>query len=144
MKPLRNIVVATDFSEQAEKATRYAIELAQRLDARVELVHVWSIPIVSYPDIVVPLPAGYIDDLAKEAQRGMDVALERHTVPGTPVTGAVVCGDPRDAVIEAADKAKADLLVLGTHGRRGLRRAVLGSLAETVVRLAKCPVLVVR
>ncbi len=140
----RSIVVATDFSETAEKATLAAVELAKKLDARVLLVHAWMIPLVSSADVPVPLPANFIDDLAADAQRAMDAALKRHQAAGVPVTGKVVCRDPRDGIIELAQEAKADWLVIGTHGRRGLKRLVLGSVAESVVRSAPCPVLVVR
>ena len=60
------------------------------------------------------------------------------------VEGTVACGDPRDLVVKVAAEKKAGLIVVGTHGRRGLRRALLGSVAESVVRDAACPVLVVR
>jgi nucleotide-binding universal stress UspA family protein len=140
----RTIVVPTDFSEHAEKATRYALELAKRLDARLELVHAWSVPIVSYPDLMVPLPATFIDDVGRDAQQRMDKALARTQAPGIAVSGTVVCGDARQALIELADQRKADLIVMGTHGRRGVKRALMGSVAEAVVRHAHCPVLVVR
>ncbi len=140
----RLILVPTDFGEQADKAVRYALELAKKLDARVELVHVWSIPIVSYPDMMVPLPATVIDDVARDAQERMERAVAQNKTPGIAVSGAVVCGDARQSVIETADQHQANLIVMGTHGRRGLKRAVLGSVAEAVVRHAHCPVLVVR
>jgi nucleotide-binding universal stress UspA family protein len=144
MIPLRRIVVATDFSEGAEKATREAIELAKEYDARVELVHAWVLPLVSTPEMVSPVSTGLIDELEKEARRTMDAALLRHRTPGIAVEGTVVCSDPREAVVETAEKLKADLIVIGTHGRRGLKRALLGSVAEAVVRTAPCAVLVVR
>lgn len=140
----RTVVVATDFSEQAEKATRYALELAQRLEAKVELVHAWQIPVVTSPELAMPLPVTFVDDLARDSQRAMDEAVKRHSTTGVPVHGTVVCGDARDAVLETLDKVKGELLVLGTHGRRGLKRALLGSVAENVVRFSPCPVLVVR
>lgn len=140
----RTILVPTDFSPLAEKATYYAIALAQKLDARVELVHAWAIPIVSYPDMAVPLPATYIDDIAKDAQRSMDKAMIAFRTPGVALTGAVVCGDAREAIVDSATQRKADLIVMGTHGRRGLKRALMGSVAEAVIRHAHCPVLVVR
>ncbi|MBK7864691.1 MAG: universal stress protein [Archangiaceae bacterium] len=138
------IAVATDFSETADKAVKYAVELARKLDARVHLVHAWAIPVVSYPDMLVPLPAGLIDDIAIDAQNSMDAALKRHTTPGIKLEGTVVCGDARDAVLAAAEKAGANLLVVGTHGRTGLKRAVMGSVAEYLVRHSGVPVLVVR
>lgn len=140
----KTIVVATDFSECAERATNYALELAQRLDARVELVHSWMVPpLATTGELAAPM-----GDLATVIEEGahsaMQDALKRYQRPGLKVNGTVICNDPRDAVLQAANDLKAELIVLGTHGRRGIRRALLGSVAETVVRTAPCPVLVVR
>jgi universal stress protein A len=140
----RTIVVATDFSEQAEKATRYAIDLARRLDARVHLVHAWLFPPITTPEVGGPLVAGLINDLEREAAKALELALARYSGAGIPVEGTVVTNDPRDGVVDAAAKLGADLIVVGTHGRRGLTRALLGSVAESIVRSATCPVLVVR
>lgn len=143
MQP-RRILVATDFSELAEKATGWALELARRYEARVDLVHAWSPPLVGSPEGVSPVSAVLINDLEREAKQAMTRALERYRTAGVALEGTVVCSDPRDAVVETAEKLKADLVVIGTHGRRGLKRALMGSVAEAVVRTAPCPVLVVR
>ncbi len=140
----RTILVATDFSESAERATTYALQLAERLDARVELVHSWMVPALASPEgMAVPIGA-LTSMLEQDAQRAMDGALQRHRHPGVQLRGRVICNDARDAVLQAADELQADLVVMGTHGRRGLRRALLGSVAESVLRTAHCPVLVVR
>ena len=140
----RMILVATDFSECAERATSYALDLAERLDARVELVHSWTLPPITLPEGMVA-PVGDLAKLIEEgAQRAIDDALARHERKGVRLHGTLICNDPRDAVIQAANQLKADLVVMGTHGRRGWRRALLGSVAEEVVRGARCPVLVVR
>lgn len=138
------IVVATDFSEQAEKATREALELARVCNARVHLVHAWSVSFVAAPELPTPVPASFIDDLARGAQAALDEALHKHRTVGVTLTGVALYGDARDVVIDVARQQHADLLVVGTHGRRGLRRAILGSVAEGVLRYAPCAVLVVR
>ena len=143
MSLARNILVATDFSEPAEKATRYALELAQKHDAKVHLVHAWTVPVLTAPEGVT-LPAALFTQIEQEAQRAMAAALQRHRTPGVALEGTVMLTDPRDAVTDLAQKLGADLVVIGTHGRRGLKRALLGSVAEGVVRSAPCPVLVVR
>jgi nucleotide-binding universal stress UspA family protein len=140
----RMIIVATDFSEQAEKATREALELARVCHARVHLVHAWSVSFVTAPELPTPVPASFIDDLARGAQTALDEALRKHQTPGVALSGVALYGDARDVVVDVARQQNAELIVIGTHGRRGLRRAVLGSVAEGVLRYAPCPVLVVR
>ncbi|MBL8914559.1 MAG: universal stress protein [Archangium sp.] len=140
----RTILIATDFSEQAEKATTYGLELARAFGARVHLVHTWAVSFVSSADLPTAVPATFIDDVAKGAQQALDEALKRHQAAGVTLTGAAAYGDARDVVVDTARQMGADLIIVGTHGRRGVRRALLGSVAESVVRHAPCPVLVVR
>lgn len=140
----KRIVVATDFTEQADLAVAHALSLAQRLDARVQLVHTYVVPMPGPPD----LGGAFIGDLAvrmaADAERSMQDALARHRRPGVEVSGVVKEGDARDQIIEVAKAFGADLIVIGSHGRRGFKRLVMGSVAEMVVRHAPCPVLVVR
>ncbi len=138
------ILVATDFSEIAERATDYAIELAQKLGASVTLLHAWSLQTIGMPESFV-LPIGSMnEELEAAAVKGANAAVERHKSAGVPLSARVVCADARDAIVTAAEELPAQLIVLGTHGRRGVRRALLGSVAESVVRHAPCPVLMVR
>jgi len=138
-----NIVVGTDFSEQAEKAVAYAIELAKRLGAHVHLVNSWLMPAASMGEAAL-FSAEMIDQLQADAETAMKKALARHREVFTDINGLVMCGDARDVVIKVAADKHAELIVVGTHGRHGLRRALLGSAAESIVRTAPCPVLVVR
>jgi nucleotide-binding universal stress UspA family protein len=138
------ILVATDFGEHAERATQYAVELARRLEARVCLVHAYTLPILGPPSLSGSYLGALAEQLEKDARRELDAALERHKTPGVHLSGLVKQSDPRQAVIEAARDLDADLVVLGTHGRHGLKRVVMGSVAEFVVRHAPCPVLAVR
>lgn len=142
----RTIVVGTDFSDQADAAVAYAIALAGKLDARVQLVHGWQVPPTAIgPDLATGFVAPFAAELERSAREAMARTLDRvRKGAKVPIDGAVVCNDPRDAVLAEAASRDAQLIIVGTHGRRGLKRALLGSVAEAVVRLASCPVLVVR
>jgi nucleotide-binding universal stress UspA family protein len=141
---LRKIVVATDFSPESEKAIEYAVELAKKFDASVHLVHGFVVPVMPGPEGGLPIPPDVITDMEKAAKKGLAQSVERYSAARVPMEAHLMWEDPRHAIIDVAKEVKADLLVLGTHGRKGLKRALLGSVAESVVRLAPCAVLAVR
>jgi nucleotide-binding universal stress UspA family protein len=140
----KNILVATDFSEQAHQAVLHAIELAKKIGASVHLLHVYSIPVVGLPEGGV-MPTGKMLDQIIGDSRG---ALEKVAAECAPsgVLGQHIlrAGDAREVIVSTAKELAVDLVVVGTHGRRGLSRVILGSVAESVVRTAPCPVLTVR
>jgi nucleotide-binding universal stress UspA family protein len=143
----QRIVVGTDFSPAAEGALARAVELA-RPGAAIDVVHCFQVPLLSLtsnPD-AVPVE-GYETlraELLADAHARGDAALAVHA--GAPVTFRfhLVEEKPREAVCDLAEQLGADLVVIGSHGRRGLRRVLLGSVAEAVVRHAPCSVLVAR
>lgn len=140
----RTFLVATDFSEQAERALAYAVELASQLDGTIHLVHVLGLPSMAVPEIGYAYNAMMMESLTAEAQKELDrlVALYRDRVSMAPPRMEI--GDARDVIDRIAGAISADLIVMGTHGRRGIRRVLLGSVAESVVRTAPCPVLTIR
>ena len=140
----RKILVPTDFSEHADHALEYAVTLAAQLDATIHLVHSVSVAMAGLPEVGIAYGAMMMETTTKEAQNELDtrVARYRSCVSLAPVR--IEIGDPRDVIDQVAKTIGADLIVMGTHGRRGLRRMLLGSVAETVVRSAPCPVLTVR
>lgn len=140
----KNILVPTDLSEGAEAALDYACDLAAKLEATVHLVHVIAIPALGIPELGVAVTSTMIDQLIAENQTAIEALADSHR--GKAVIGEVLLrtGDPRDVIDQTADQLGIDLIVMGTHGRRGITRALLGSVAETVVRSAPCPVLTVR
>ena len=139
-----NILVATDFGELADRALDYAIELAAKFDATVHLVHNLSVPTIGIPD-VGPVPhAAAIDGLVREGEGMLQNVVARSRARATFGNVILRIGDPRDAIVEVAKEVHADLIVIGTHGRHGVARALLGSVAEAVVRAAPCPVMTVR
>ena len=139
----KNILVPTDLSPHAEEALDYACELAVKLDATVHLVNVIGIPALGVPELGVAVTSTMIDSMIAENQKALDALVARHREARI---GQVLMktGDARDMIDQTAQEVGADLIVMGTHGRRGFSRALLGSVAETVVRTAPCPVLTIR
>jgi nucleotide-binding universal stress UspA family protein len=137
------ILVGTDFSEQSRAATDWALALASALGAKVTLAHVFDLPIVGFPDAALLVDAKTAARLSDEAQRSLDAELAR-VQGGVPVDGLLRQGDVRELLPKLAVEAGAGLVVVGSHGRRGLARALLGSVAESLVRTSTVPVAVVR
>lgn len=135
------IIVPTDFSYASDAALGYARMLAARFGASLHLLHVvdepgsWSEVYAAIPEIQLRLSA--------DAARRLE-AMAACLPPPLHATSAVVCGAPVPSIVKAAESRGADLIVMGTHGRRGMGHLLLGSVAERVVRLAPCPVLTVR
>jgi universal stress protein A len=134
---LKKVLVPVDFSGCSEKALAYALPLAEQFEAELVLLHVmW--PYVAVPEMG-PVDVETIDDARKALEslgRSIHEPVRYHTVLRT--------GLPHVEIIQAAKELGIDLIILSTHGRTGLARAVMGSTAEKVVRHAGCPVLVVR
>ena len=140
---IEHVLVPIDFSEYSDHALDYAITFASKLQARLTLLHVIESLPVSGVDAVT-LPPDYLLELEVGANRHMRSYLERVTTVGLKGEVAVVYGTPFLVITEVAKERQVDLIIMGTHGRTGLRHLWLGSVAERVVRLAPCPVLVVR
>lgn len=139
----RTILVATDFSEQADAAVAYAAELAARLDATLHFVHAITVPALGFQEMGIAYASVTIESLTRDAQNALDACVARHRERVSIGTRRLEVGDPRDIIDSVAAAIRADLIVMGTHGRRGVRRFLLGSVAESVVRSAPCPVLTV-
>jgi nucleotide-binding universal stress UspA family protein len=140
----KNILVPTDLSEGAEEALDYACELAAKLDATIHLVNVIGIPALGLPELGVAMTATMIDSMVAENKAAIDELAARKCTTARLGQVLLKTGDARNLINQTAAEVGADLIVMGTHGRRGVKRALLGSIAETVVRSAPCPVLTVR
>ncbi len=143
MSPFRHVLVATDFSECSKVALDTAIELARRYSAALTLVHVFAIPVYPYMD-VVPMAVD-IETPAREAateELRKALAAARTQLP-TAVAVLKQAGAVWEQILAAAREVGADLIVLGTHGRTGVSHALIGSVAERVVRNSPVPVLTV-
>ncbi|HEY5949099.1 MAG TPA: universal stress protein [Kofleriaceae bacterium] len=140
----KHILVPTDLSEGAEEALDYACELARQFGATVHLIHVIGIPTLGVPELGVALTSTVIDSMVRENQAALEQLADRKRDQATFGQILLRTGDARDLINQTAKEVHADLIVMGTHGRRGISRALLGSVTETVVRTAPCPVLTVR
>ena len=141
---VKRILCATDFSDCSRAALDLAIELGKRLGASIRILHVFQLPqYVGFEDglTMTAASAELFADLRKRADEQVRAELERCKSAGVQATVEVKDGVPYGEISKLS--AEADLLIMGTHGRTGLPRFVLGSVAERVVRLAKCPVLTV-
>lgn len=138
------ILVPTDLSDGAEQALAYACELAAKLDATIHLLNVIGIPALGVPELGVAVTATVIDSMIVDNQRALDALAEKMRCKASIGQVMLKTGDARDTINQTATELGVDLIVMGTHGRRGVKRALLGSVAETVVRTAPCAVLTVR
>ena len=146
MRDIRRITYASDFSPASLVALPHAIRLARITGADLTIVHVLPSPRVLF------IEGGYVpqeiwDQTRAEAAKEMDRLLEQAVNAGVRATASIVDAGsalPADAIVRAAEDAKTDVLVLGTHGRTGVTRLILGSVAARVVATASCPVLTVR
>jgi len=141
-RQILSILVAVDFSEYARAALDYAAFLAERFGATLTLVH--SVEPYVYPE---DLSAGFtLEEIDAHWMQKQNERLEtlRQTVKKEiPVSVVITMGPAWNRIIGTAKSRNADLIVIGTHGRTGLKHALMGSTAERVVRHATCPVLVV-
>ena len=143
MTAFTKILVPVDFSQCSSHATREAVELAGRYDATLYLVHVYEPPAHWMPTDMFPAPA-LIEQLVKGHSEKLEVAKKEVEAAGArKVEAQLLRGVAASEIIEQAERIAADLIVMGTHGRTGLEHALVGSVAEAVVRKAPCPVLVV-
>jgi universal stress protein A len=140
---VKHILVPTDLSEYADYALDYAIALAQKLQARFTLLYVIHLTPLAMGDIGVGL-VPYLDEMEADAQQRMQALLNRVHQEGLQGEMAIVQGVPFQSIIDMAGDRNVDMIVMGTYGRTGLTRVLMGSVAEKVVRLAPCPVLVTR
>jgi nucleotide-binding universal stress UspA family protein len=139
----KHILVPVDFSHGSAKAIEQAATLASALGADIELLHAYQLPVLALPDSSVTVSPTYVADLTDRAQRELNRHRDSLLAQGINATTKLVEGNPADTIVQRADSLPATLLVLGTHGRSGFKRFLLGSTAERVVRTATVPVLTV-
>ena len=142
---IRTILVPVDFSECSLSGLTYAVRFAREVGARIIVLHV-----VDLGPVMMTTGCGdydsriYVEAARRRCSKQMQAFLKRVDFDGVPITTSAVAGYCPAAIYEAAEKKGADLIVISTHGRTGLRHALVGSVAEGTVRHAGCPVLVVR
>ena len=147
MQRIARILVPTDFGAASDAALGYARALATQFGASITLVHVFEDPFTSgafVGDGTVTMPLDLTEALERAAREQLEVRHAEHA-PSLPLSSAdLLRGPTAKRIVEHAEKIGADLIVMGTHGRGGLGHLMLGSIAEKVVRTAKCPVLTAR
>lgn len=145
MADYKTILVAVDFSDVSAAALGVAVDLARRLGAQLKVVHV----VQPQP---VPLPlegsAIYMDEVQswqlEEAEKSLAKFIQDHSEPGAVALTKVRSGVAATEISQAAVDTDAGMIILGTHGRTGLRHLLMGSIAESVLRVTPVPVLCVR
>lgn len=140
MAKFRTILHPTDFSPGSAAALAVACDLARDYDARLVVLHAFGPVVPIGADGVILSPD--LDELRAIARKEIDAL--RPTNPTVRMERAVREGPSTQAILEGAEEFGADLIVMGTHGRSGFRRLVLGSVTEEVLRKAPCPVLTVK
>ena len=141
MANFSNIMCPVDFDEGSLLALDLAVEIAKKNDALLRLVHVARVP---RPDMDVPLPFSPNPRWERVARKKLERLGAERVEGKVRYQIHVLSGSPDQDIVAEADRVNADLIVMGTHGRRGINHFVLGSVAESVLRAAKCPVLVTR
>ena len=142
---IKSILFPTDFSEGSSQALQYAVDLTTKYGARLYVVHVvydlakatgWYVPHRS------------VDEMYKDIQEGAKKELERFGVDDLAqvknIERIVLTGVPHEEIMNFSKEKRIDLIIMGTHGRKGIDRILFGSTAAQVVRFAPCPVLTVR
>ena len=139
MFPIRKILHPTDYSELSRPAFELACALARDFGAELIICHVSPPPIIAAGEgVVIDFPTGETEQLAARLEQ------VKPDDPRVRSAHKLLRGDPAAEIVRLAGEAKADLIVMGTHGRGGLGRLLMGSVAEGVMRKAPCPVVTVK
>ncbi len=145
MNPFRRILVATDFGEASEPALHEAIDLAKESAAELLIAHAYQHPSVIEAQSVA---AGVYEEwdrvLRNQVEERLRPIVAQAQKEGVRAGALILAGAPDQAITAAAKENNADLVVMGTHARKGVSRFLLGSVAARVVATAPCPVLTVR
>lgn len=148
MPAVTRILAPIDFSPSSRAALEYALFLAGKLGAELEVLHVAEPPGYVGPDALALLPVGIAhpgsDQTRADVQREVEGLLAKAGARPRTAAVRVEAGEPSDLILRIASEGGANLIVMGTHGRTGLSRLLIGSVAEAVLRRASCPVLTIR
>lgn len=132
------ILVPTDFSNASEEALRWATSLARDTGAKLVIAHVEEPPMAYAGELPLTPDEATRDELRRS------LAQTAPADSSVPYEHKLLVGEPATAIVDLAEREHADLIVMGSHGRKGITRLLMGSVAEAVVRKAKCPVLTVK
>ncbi|MEJ2222267.1 MAG: universal stress protein [Desulfobacterales bacterium] len=145
MLPIKKIVCPTDFSDPSYEGLKVAREFAEHFSAELILVNViFPGPIV--PGVAEPgfhIPAA-LEAMQETAEKNLQDLSRKKMPEKIPVRTLVISGKPAYEIVDLADKEKADIIVIATHGESGWQKFLFGSVTEKVIRMASCPVLTVQ
>jgi universal stress protein A len=145
MTPFQKILVPTDFSKHSTEAVQTAADLSRRYEATVTLAYVFEPVTYALPEGHVMQAPPQLEEMQSVfEQRLVQAVADAKSAGALGVEGKLLTGPVAPEITDYAERGKFDLIVMGTHGRTGLRHLVLGSVAEKVVRTAPCAVLTVR
>ena len=139
----KTLLVPVDFGEASDRAVDYAIDLARACSATVIVAHVYKVPVIGFPDAPILASQEIANRIRSSAEAGLCSLIDRFSGRGVELSGLLEEEEAHAGILAVAEKMHADLIVMGTHGRKGVPRALLGSVAEKVVRTSPCPVLTV-
>lgn len=144
MSNVKTILCAIDFSQVSEKVAEFAGSLAAPLNAKIVVIHVVPSGTV-YADFGIPLSSmeTFCTTMITEGEKTLADFAEKH-FKGMEVSAKVTCGEFAEEILHCAKEESADMIVVGTHGRKGMDRLLFGSVAEKVLRRAPCPVVAIR
>ncbi len=141
MQDIKKIMVPVDFFQHTEDLTAFAIDIAKKLGAQITFVHVVE-KVATYSEAY---PASFMEvdeELRGLAQKKMTALLEQNQATCPGCEGRVLRGDVADSLVEHVENQKMDLVIMGTHGAKGIEKILLGSVAERVLKRASCPILI--
>jgi nucleotide-binding universal stress UspA family protein len=141
---VRRILVPIDFSDHADPVIEWAAHLAEEHGSEIVLLHAYHVPVEFQQAEGAYLPAEFWTAVKEEARQSLAQYGERLRARGLPVEEVTREGYPATVIEDEVDRQQADLVVIGSHGRTGLRHLLLGSIAERVVQKVRCPVLTVK
>ncbi|MFP4167258.1 MAG: universal stress protein [Desulfonatronovibrionaceae bacterium] len=144
MKDIKHILCAVDFSEMSTKVAAYTQYLAKSLQASVKVLYV-APSLSQYVGFHVP-PASienFVGEIVTGAEKSMESFVQEN-FEGVQVDGDVVSGYAAEEILDYAENKEMDMIIMGTHGRKGIDRVLFGSVAEKVVKSARMPVLTIR
>lgn len=144
MPDIKRILCPVDFSQPSQVAAGYAVDLAKTFGAELHLVHVYQLPVYAFPDGAVMAGPDFTIEVTTGLTRALDnMARDHADEAGQEPKTHLVEGVAYNEIVRLTDELDCDMVVMGTHGRTGVKHMLLGSVAERVVRRSKVPVVVV-
>ena len=142
-KLLKRILIPTDGSDTSMRAAEFAIKIAKHFES--EIVAIYVIDRVILEEIAkIHERQGLEDEIKRKAERCLNYIVKSAEKKGLKARSILVEGQPHDQIVRHAESLKADMIIMGSKGRRGMNRILIGSVAERVIEYAPCPVLVIK